>query len=179
MSVMISLRSFRLSNTSGHCVLVEANKPTMIPSPLREGAIMAGMVDYDAPLETVPTPEVRPTPLPSELPSEGHIVGPFPVVTPAAPPIPAAEALIAKEAATSVEAPAVIEDTGVDDAEALATAVRKLLVRNDPTDFKNDGTPKVVKVVSEMPPECKRPTATQVFAAYEKLQDDPDLAITD
>lgn len=165
MSVMISLRSFRLSNTSGHCVLVEANKPTMIPPPLREGAIMAGMVDYDAPLETVPTPEVRPTPLPSELPSEGHITGPFPVVTSAP--------------AKTVEAPTQVEDTGVDDAEALSTAVRKLLVRNDPTDFKNDGTPKVVKVVSEMPPECKRPTATQVFAAYEKLQDDPDLAITD
>ncbi len=177
MSVMISLRSFRLSNTSGHCVLVEANKPTMIPPPLREGAIMAGMVDYDAPLETVPTPEVRPTPLPSELPSEGHITGPFPVVTPAAP-----VAVTPEPTPTppeTVEAPAVIEDTGVDDAEALATAVRKLLVRNDPTDFKNDGTPKVVKVVSEMPPECKRPTATQVFAAYEKLQDDPDLAITD
>ena len=176
MSVMISLRSFRLSNTSGHCVLVEANKPTMIPSPLREGAIMAGMVDYDAPLETVPTPEVRPTPLPSELPSEGHITGPFPVVTPT----PAEKLILPLSKPDSVvEAPAAIEDTGVDDAEALATAVRKLLVRNDPTDFKNDGTPKVVKVVSEMPPECKRPTATQVFAAYEKLQDDPDLAITD
>ncbi len=87
--------------------------------------------------------------------------------------------MVTSAPAKTVEAPTQVEDTGVDDAEALATAVRKLLVRNDPTDFKNDGTPKVVKVVSEMPPECKRPTATQVFAAYEKLQDDPDLAITD
>jgi len=158
---MISLRDFRLSNTSGHCVLVEANKPTMIPPPLREDAIMAGMVDTDVPLALEADEVAAPAP------------------APAAPPIPAAVALIAKEAAPAVEAPAVIEDTGVDDAEALSSAIRKILVRNDPTDFKNDGTPKVIRVVGEMPPECKRPTATQVFAEYEKLQDDPDLAITD
>ncbi len=160
MSVMISLRDVRLSNTTGHCVSVQANTPVFIPGPLREDAMLAGMVETDAPL---PGEEVaEETPVPIKAPSP---VAPVPVQ--------------AKEAAPAVEAPAPIEDTGVDDAEALATAVRKLLVRNDPTDFKNDGTPKVVKVVGEMPPECKRPTATQVFAAYEKLQDDPDLAITD
>lgn len=154
MSVMISLRNFRLSNTSGHCVVVEANTPTMVPDPLRHDAIMAGMIDYDEPLETVPEP-----------------------AAPAAPAAAAAEPTPTPP--ETVEAPAAIVDTGVDDAEALSSAIRKLLVRDDPSDFKNDGTPKVVKVVSEMPPECKRPTATQVFAAYEKLQDDPDLAITD
>ena len=159
MSVMISLRNFRLANTSGHCVLVEANTPTMIPDPLRQDAIMAGMIDYNEPLATVPEPIVAAPVAP---------VAPVPV---AAEPVPTPP--------ETVEAPTQVEDTGVDDAEALSTAVRKLLVRNDPTDFKNDGTPKVIKVVAEMPPECKRPTATQVFAAYEKLQDDPDLAITD
>jgi len=133
----------------------------MIPDPLREDAIMAGMVDTDAPL-TLEDDLGAPPPV-------QQVSGPFPV----------AELNQAKEVPAPVEAPAVIEDTGVDDAEALSSAIRKILVRNDPTDFKNDGTPKVVKVVGEMPPECKRPTATQVFAEYEKLQDDPDLAITD
>jgi len=174
MSVMISLRDMRLSNTTGHCVLVKAQTPTMIPDPLREDAIMAGMIDSDEPLPVHETDDgddvARHTPLPSELPSEGHIKGPFPAVK-LNDPVPTPP--------ETVEAPAVIEDTGVDDAEALSSAIRKILVRNDPMDFKNDGTPKVVKVVGEMPPECKRPTATQVLAEYEKLQDDPDLAITD
>ncbi len=163
MSVMISLRDVRLSNTTGHCVSVTAKIPTDIPAPLREDAIMAGMVETDEPLPGEPDEVPGSTPLPA------------PVKEPEPAPIP----VKTKEVPATVEAPAVIEDTGVDDAEALATAVRKILVRNDPTDFKNDGTPKVIKVVGEMPPECKRPTATQVFAAYEKLQDDPELAITD
>lgn len=161
MSVMISLRDVRLSNTSGRCVLVKAKTPTMIPPQLREDAIIAGMIDHEEPSEVAP----EDVPIPA---------APAPVPT-----APVPTAVAAPAPVKTVEAPAQVEDTGVDDAEALSSAIRKLLVRDDPADFKNDGTPKVVKVVSEMPPECKRPTATQVFAAYEKLQDDPDLAITD
>ena len=161
MSVMISLRDVRLSNTSGHCVLVKAQIPTTIPPQLREDAIIAGMIDHVEAEEVAgPTPVAAPTPAPVAVAAP---VAAEPVPTPP----------------ETVEAPTQVEDTGVDDAEALSSAIRKLLVRDDPADFKNDGTPKVVKVVSEMPPECKRPTATQVFAAYEKLQDDPDLAIMD
>lgn len=141
------------------------------------GLTTAGMVETDQP---IPPGEI------GHVPEGAAPLGPVsttpdvPVVAPTTTvPAPPAVAPVPTTPDPVVEAPDTIVDTGKDDAEALSTAIRKLLVRNDPTDFKNDGTPKVVKVVSEMPPECARPTATQVFAEYEKLQDDPDLAITD
>ena len=176
MSVMISLRDLRLTNTSGHCVLVKANTPAMIPRPLRGDAITAGMVETDQPIPPGEIGHVPEGAAPAPVPTTADVPVVAPTTTVPAPPVAAP---VPTTPDPVVEAPDTIVDTGKDDAEALSTAIRKLLVRNDPTDFKNDGTPKVVKVVSEMPPECARPTATQVFAEYEKLQDDPDLAITD
>ncbi len=172
MSVMISLRDVRLSSTSGHCVLVKANTPTFIPALLREDAIIAGMVGTNELIPGTTADEVAEPAPTTAVPTP--VAPPIPAVTPVAPAAP-----VDIKPDPVVEAPDDIIHTGVDDAAALSTAIRKLLVRNDPVDFKNDGTPKVVKVVAELPPECKRPTATQVFAEYEKLQDDPDLAITD
>jgi hypothetical protein len=61
-------------------------------------------------------------------------------------------------------------------AAALDTALKLIITRNRPTDFKNDGTPKQNKVVAEMSPEFARPTATEVSDAYQKLQENVDLA---
>jgi hypothetical protein len=36
--------------------------------------------------------------------------------------------------------------------------------------------PKVNKVVAEMSPDVRRPTATEIMKAYEKLQENIDLA---
>lgn len=59
---------------------------------------------------------------------------------------------------------------------ALDAALMKILVRNDPTDLKSDLTPKVTKVVAEMSPDLRRPTATEVSEAYSKLQENIDLS---
>ena len=68
-----------------------------------------------------------------------------------------------------------------DDAEAefkvaLDGAIMKILIRDDPTDLKSDLTPKVNKVVAEMSPELRRPNATEVSDAYQRLQENIDLA---
>ncbi len=65
-------------------------------------------------------------------------------------------------------------------AEAKASALKEALIivitRNQPEDFKADGTPKVNKVIAEMSPEIPRPTATEISEAYEALQENLDLA---
>jgi len=68
-----------------------------------------------------------------------------------------------------------------DDAEAefkvaLDGALLAILTRNDPTDLKADLTPKLLKVVAEMSPDLRRPTATEVSDAYQALQENIDLA---
>lgn len=60
--------------------------------------------------------------------------------------------------------------------KALNEALIAILTRNNPDDFKNDGTPKIQKVVAEMSPEIERPTSTEIVAAYEVLQENFDLA---
>ena len=84
------------------------------------------------------------------------------------------------EVAPEVEAPAeTTENEQVDDGEfrrLLNDALTKILVRNDPDDFKVDGMPKVNKVVAEMPLEAPRPTATEISDAYSELQEDISLA---
>jgi len=79
-----------------------------------------------------------------------------------------------------VVAPEEKSDNG-DDAEAefkvaLDGAIMKILIRDDPTDLKADLTPKVTKVVAEMSPELRRPNATEVSDAYQRLQENIDLA---
>lgn len=59
---------------------------------------------------------------------------------------------------------------------SLKAALTLVITRNDPTDFKADSTPKVAKVVAEMSPEIRRPTATEVSDAYQELQENIDLA---
>jgi len=68
-----------------------------------------------------------------------------------------------------------------DDAEAefkvaLDGALLAILTRNDPADLKADLSPKLNKVVAEMSPELRRPTATEVSDAYQRLQENIDLA---
>ena len=60
--------------------------------------------------------------------------------------------------------------------EALRNALTVVITRNDPNDFKADGTPKVQKVAVEMAPEFPKPTATEVADTYERLQENLDLA---
>jgi len=79
-----------------------------------------------------------------------------------------------------VVAPEEKSDNG-DDAEdefrvALDQALLKIITRSDPTDLKADLTPKVTKVVAEMSPELRRPNATEVYDAYQALQENIDLA---
>jgi hypothetical protein len=52
----------------------------------------------------------------------------------------------------------------------------RILTRNDPTDLKADLTPKVVRITAEMSPDLRRPTATEVSDAYQRLQENIDLA---
>lgn len=59
---------------------------------------------------------------------------------------------------------------------ALDQALLKILTRDDPADLKSDLTPKVNKVVAEMSPDLRRPTATEIADAYAKLQENIDLA---
>ncbi len=77
-----------------------------------------------------------------------------------------------------VVAPAETSDNGEEDAfdVALDQAIIRILMRNDPSDYKADNTPKVLKVVSEMSPELRRPTATEVSDAFQRLQENIDLA---
>lgn len=79
-----------------------------------------------------------------------------------------------------VVAPEEKSDNG-DDAEAefavaLDGALLAILTRNDPTDLKADLSPKLNKVVAEMSPDLRRPTATEVSDAYQRLQENIDLA---
>lgn len=58
----------------------------------------------------------------------------------------------------------------------LDQALMKILTRNDPDDLKADLNPKVNKVVAEMSPDLRRPTATEISDAYQRLQENIDLA---
>jgi hypothetical protein len=77
-----------------------------------------------------------------------------------------------------VVAPVETSDNGDNDVfdVALDQAILRILSRNDPADYKPDNTPKVLKVVSEMAPELRRPTATEVSDAFQRLQENIDLA---
>jgi hypothetical protein len=75
----------------------------------------------------------------------------------------------------------VVAPVETDDNEALFTveldkALLKIITRNDPADFKKDLTPKVGRVIAEMDPGFRRATATEVSNAFEKLQENIDLA---
>ncbi len=77
------------------------------------------------------------------------------------------------------EAPVEIDDNSAEEdlfAVQLDQALLRLLTRNDESDFTADGNPKTASVVSEMDPECRRPTSTEISEAYQKLQDNIDLA---
>ena len=65
----------------------------------------------------------------------------------------------------------------VDDYQVeLDQAVLRIITRNDNSDFKNDGTPKLTAVAGEMSPDVPRPKSRDVKAAFEKMQDNIDLA---
>ena len=61
-------------------------------------------------------------------------------------------------------------------ASALTKALVVVIERNDPADFKADGTPKHQKVVAELSPEIPKPSATEISDAYQLLQENFDLA---
>ncbi len=76
-----------------------------------------------------------------------------------------------------VDEPVPEPEPDLPDAEsALEQAIRVVLARNDPEDFKTDGSPKQIKIIAEMAPEYPRPTATEISDAYQKLQEDVNLA---
>lgn len=83
-----------------------------------------------------------------------------------------------------VEAPAQLSDNVTEspsDAEdmfqvELDQAVLRVITRNELSDFKSDGVPKLNAVLSEMDPTLKKPTAGQVAKSFERLQSNIDLA---
>ena len=58
----------------------------------------------------------------------------------------------------------------------LDQALIRILTRNDPADLTADLMPKVLRVTAEMSPDLRRPTATEISEAYERLQENIDLA---
>jgi len=88
------------------------------------------------------------------------------------PPPPAEEQLDAAPAEKSDNG----NDAEAEFAVALDGAILKILMRDDPTDLKSDLTPKVTKVTAEMSPDLRRPTATEISDAYQRLQENIDLA---
>jgi hypothetical protein len=60
--------------------------------------------------------------------------------------------------------------------EYLNQALMRIIVREDPDDFKGDGYPKVARVNAELPPEAERVSGTQVAEAFAVLQEDISLA---
>ena len=102
------------------------------------------------------------------------------------PPVMVAEAIDRGVSPTDEKAPEPVvapEETG-DNSEdgnegfetALDGAILRILTRSDPTDYKADGTPKVVKVTAEMSPDLRSPTATEVSDAFMRAQENIDLA---
>ena len=82
--------------------------------------------------------------------------------------------------APKVVAPVEIVDN-LEDAEeefvvGLDRALIRILTRNDPNDLKKDLYPKANKVTAEMSPDLRRPTSTEISEAYERLQENIDLA---
>ena len=78
-------------------------------------------------------------------------------------------------------APEPIVDNTKVDAEAqfavgLDQALMRILMREDPSDLNAQDWPKVTKVTAEMSPDLRRPTATEISAAYQVLQENIDLA---
>ena len=133
MPLMKSLRDIRLSNTSGHCVLVTADEPINIPPGLYADAITSGMVECDT-AEPVKEPEL----------------------------------IVETQTAEEIAAQRAAE---------LDAAILIVLTRNSEEDFKKDGTPKATKVVAELAPEFDpTPSATEISDAYQKLQENFDLA---
>ena len=82
--------------------------------------------------------------------------------------------------APAAAAPVEKEDNGPDASALFAVgldqALMRILTRDDPSDLKSDLTPKVTKVTAEMSPDLRRPTATEVSDAYQRLQENIDLA---
>jgi len=67
-------------------------------------------------------------------------------------------------------------DAEADFKVALDKALLTIITREDPDDLKADLSPKVNKVVAEMSPDLRRPTATEILDAYQALQENIDLA---
>lgn len=86
----------------------------------------------------------------------------------------------AVEVQLDAAAPQEIDDNS-EDAEAefeagLDKALLRILTRDDPSDLSAQLVPKVTKVTAEMSPELRRPTSTEVSDAYQRLQENIDLA---
>lgn len=67
-------------------------------------------------------------------------------------------------------------DAEAEFAVGLDMALMAILKRNDPADLKADLFPKLNKVVAEMSPDLRRPNATEVSDAYQRLQENISLA---
>lgn len=67
-------------------------------------------------------------------------------------------------------------DAKAEYAVALDGALMRILMRDDPNDLSAQLVPKVTKVTAEMSPDLQRPTATEISDAYQRLQENIDLA---
>lgn len=75
-----------------------------------------------------------------------------------------------------IAAPVKTEDNEAVFKVELDQAILRILTRNDESDYKNDKTPKVARVIAEMDPSVRRATATEVSDAFERLQENVNLA---
>lgn len=75
-----------------------------------------------------------------------------------------------------IAAPAKTEDNEAVFAVELDQAIIRIITRKDESDFKNDLTPKVARVIAEMDPGVRRATATEVSDAFLRLQENINLA---
>ena len=93
------------------------------------------------------------------------------------------------EASVAVEAPEQLSDNVTETEEssddvdefqvALDQALTQIIIRNDESDFYTQGTTtkvRIASVIALMDPDFKKPTATEVADAYERLQDNISLA---
>lgn len=146
MPVMKSLRAFRLATLSGHVIQVPANTPVHIPDGVMSQALAEGMVPTDEPIATEAVVPTAPPPAEPPDLSDADLDDP-----------------VDEDEEPSVDA--LLED-----------AIRVVLERADPDDFKADGSPKANVVNAELPLHVDRVSATVVAEAFARMQDDISLA---
>lgn len=146
MPMMKSPYEQHLATTTGHMLYFPANVPVYVPPEAVQAAINHGIIHSANHFDVTPAGEMPPT-LEQQL------------------------AVVAPEETSDNE-----RDAEAEFAVALDQALLRILTRNDPSDLKADLSPKIVRVTAEMSPDIRRPTATEISDAYQRLQENIDLA---